>query len=255
MQTFRAELHVHTVLSPCAEIEMIPPLIVEKALAQGIRLIAITDHNATGNIRAVQKAAEGSGLVVLPGMELQTREEVHNLCIFDTLEQALALQETVDAALPNLENQPVYFGEQLLTDENGDFVEREPRLLSTSANLSLDEACNLVRGLGGLFIPAHVDRKAFGLIQMLGLVPEDLHADALEISRHLKPSKAAHKFPQLKGFALIQSGDVHRLDEFMGVNLLQVENPTVAELRLALRQAEGRSHRILSSRKERFPGF
>ena len=97
MKTFRAELHVHTVLSPCAEVEMIPPLIIQEALEKGINILAITDHNATANIGAVIKAAEGSGITVLSGMELQTREEVHVLCLFDTLEQALSLQSIVDA--------------------------------------------------------------------------------------------------------------------------------------------------------------
>src|SRR5512143_1389353 len=106
MSTYRADLHVHTVLSPCADVEMIPPLIVEEALQRGIRLLAITDHNATANIAAVQKAAAaasaaaGTELTILPGMELQTREEVHVLCLFDKLEQAFALQQWVDARLP-----------------------------------------------------------------------------------------------------------------------------------------------------------
>jgi predicted metal-dependent phosphoesterase TrpH len=99
LKTYRAELHVHTALSPCAEVEMIPPLIVQEAQERGINLIAITDHNATANIAAVQKAAQGSDLVVLAGMELQTREEVHVLCLFDSLDQANEWQQTIDGLL------------------------------------------------------------------------------------------------------------------------------------------------------------
>ncbi|MFN2305259.1 MAG: PHP domain-containing protein, partial [Anaerolineales bacterium] len=91
MKTFLAELHVHTVLSPCAGVEMIPPLIVQTALENGINLIAITDHNASENVDAVMKAAQGLDLTVLPGMELQTEEEVHSLCLFDTLDQLAQL--------------------------------------------------------------------------------------------------------------------------------------------------------------------
>jgi predicted transcriptional regulator len=100
LKTYRAELHVHTVLSPCAQVEMIPPLIVRSALENHINLIAITDHNHTANIGAVQKAASGTGLVVLPGIEIQTREEVHVVCLFDTLEQAQSFQAFVDQTLP-----------------------------------------------------------------------------------------------------------------------------------------------------------
>jgi PHP family Zn ribbon phosphoesterase len=248
MKTFIAELHVHTVLSPCAEIEMIPPFIVQEALEHGINLIAITDHNATANVRAVQQAAAGSELVVLAGMEIQTREEVHMLCLFDTPEQAEAWQSTVDLYLPDQPNNPDYFGEQFVVDAQGDFVRREERLLLSSANLSLHEAVEGVRALGGLSIPAHVNRKAYGLLENLGLVPTDVAFDALEISRHLNLNEATSKYPQLKGYPLIQSGDVHRLDEFLGKNVFKVAAPTIHELGLALAQREGRSLSFRSTR-------
>ncbi|NPV77689.1 MAG: PHP domain-containing protein [Anaerolineae bacterium] len=241
MKTYRAELHVHTVLSPCAQIEMIPPLIVREALELGIQLIAITDHNATKNIAAVQKAAASTDLTVLPGMELQTREEVHILCLFDTLEQAQAFQKEVDLALPEISNRPDFFGEQFIVDETGDFIQSEDRLLITSTRLTLRQAWEKVDRLGGLFIPAHVNRKTFGLIENLGLVPEDIPILALEISRHTTPDRAVVEFPQIRGYPLIQNGDVHGLDEFLGSNEYQMEQPTIAELRLAIEGKENRS--------------
>src|SRR5512145_2646754 len=114
MKPFRADLHVHTVLSPCAEVEMIPPLIVQEALEQNIDIIAITDHNASANVRAVQKAADGTGLTVLPGMEVQSREDVHLLTFFETIETLDAWQRQVDRALPDLLNDPGFFGEQFI---------------------------------------------------------------------------------------------------------------------------------------------
>lgn len=244
LKKYLAELHVHTVLSPCAEVEMIPPLIVEESLNRGIHLIAITDHNASANAAAVQKAAEGTQLVVLPGMEVQTREEVHALCLFDTLNQLASWQQQVDAHLPPLENRPDFFGEQFVVDETGDFIRRETRLLLTSVNLSLQEVFKRVTELGGLLIPAHVDRKAFGLIANLGLVPTDIRLEALEISRFLPAGQAAAKFPQIAGYPLIQSGDVHRLEEYLGVNELAIEAPTIEEIRLALKNCAGRTHSI-----------
>ncbi len=247
LKTYRADLHVHTVVSPCAEVEMIPPLIVQEAQARGINLIAITDHNTGVNVAAVQKAAAHTGLAVLPGMELQTREEVHLLCLFDTLEQLELWQQWVNAHLPPLENNIDYFGEQFVVDETGDFIRRETRLLLTSANLSLEEAVAQGLALGGLVIPAHVNRTAFSLLANLGFVPPGVPFDALEISRHLTPAQAQAKYPQLKSFPLIQNGDVHRLNEFLGVNLCHLAAPTIAELKLALRHQQGRSLIIQAS--------
>ena len=248
MKTFIAELHVHTCLSPCAEVEMIPPLIVQEALDQGIHLIAITDHNASANVEAVMQAAAGTDLAVLPGMELQTVEEVHLLCLFDTLDQARAWQAYVDLRLPALENDPQHFGDQFVVDASGEFVRRDTRLLLASADIELGDAVEGVHQLGGIAIPAHVNRKAYSLIQNLGLVPEHIPFDALEISRHITPEQARMKYPQLEKFPLIQSGDVHRLDEYLGKNLLRLEAPTVGEIKRALEGRDGRSFRLRSVR-------
>ncbi len=247
LQTFRADLHVHSVLSPCAGVEMIPPLIVDEALQRDIHLIAITDHNATANIPAVQKAAQNTPLSILPGMELQTREEVHVLCLFDTYEQARQLQNWVDLFLPNIPNNVDFFGEQFIVDETGEYQGREGRLLSTSVDVSLNDTFQQVMALGGLLIPAHVNRQANGLIALLGLVPTDIPLEALEISRHLKPEDIPQKLPQILGYPLIQDGDVHYLSDFLGTTLLQMEKPTIAELRMALKCSEQRSVRILSA--------
>lgn len=243
---FRADLHVHTVLSPCAEIEMLPPLIVQEAVDKGIQIIAVTDHNATANIAAVQHAATSTDLVVIPGMELQTREEVHVLCLFDTLEQVYELQRVVDRLLPPFPNDPEHFGVQLIVDAQGELVAMEDRLLLSSVNISFSEAYKLVNDLDGMFIPAHINRKVYGLIEVLGFVPTDINIEVLEISRHIKPGEALLKFPQINGYPLIQNGDVHRLDEFLGVNHFHIAAPTIKEIRLAIQGREGRNMSILA---------
>lgn len=250
MQTYRAELHVHTVLSPCAGVEMIPPLIAQEALENGIRLIAITDHNASANIAAVIEAAQGTGLVVLPGMELQTKEEVHLLCLFDTLEQVTTWQKTVDALLPNLPNNIEYFGEQFVVDSTGEFIRREERLLLNSVNITLEDAAAQVTALGGLAIPAHIDRQANGLIAVLGLIPPGF--EALELSRHITPNEARQKYPQTRNYPLLQGGDVHLLDGFLGATRLNIEEPTISEIRMALSNTAGRSIAIDHHAAQRF---
>jgi PHP family Zn ribbon phosphoesterase len=245
LETFRADLHIHTVLSPCAEIEMLPPLIVQEAVQRGIRLIAITDHNASANIAAVQQAALGSDLVVLPGMELQTREDVHVLCLFDTLSQIAAFQELVDRSLPEMENNAELFGMQIVVDSEGEPLSEEKRLLLTSTSLSIEQAFERTCELGGLLIPAHVDRKGFGLIESLGFVPEDLQIAALEISRHLTPQAAYQAFPQIRPYPLVQNGDAHRLDELSGSTQFILDRPSISEIRLALACQEDRSFTVI----------
>ena len=233
MKQFRADLHVHTVLSPCAEVEMIPPLIVQTALEKGIDLIAITDHNASANVAAVQKAAERTSLTVLPGMEVQSREEVHLLTLFETLDQLQAWQAEVDRSLPDLSNQPEYFGEQFVVDETGEFLQNETRLLLTSTSFTIDEIFDRVRALGGIVIPAHVDRFSYGLFPTLGLISENWQPPALEISRQISPEQAGTTFPATRNYKLIQSGDVHRLDDFLGTTIFKIASPTLLELSMA----------------------
>lgn len=223
---------------------MIPPLIVEEALRRNIQWIAITDHNASANIQAVQKAASGSDLIVFPGMELQTREEVHLLCLFDTLEQCTAWQAIVDRTLPDIENRPDYFGEQFIVDETGDFLRREERLLLTSSQLSLEDAVQGVMTLQGLAIPAHIDRQAYGLIAQLGFMPFHLNVPALEISRHISPKRALEKYPQIAGYPLIQGGDAHLLEDLLGPVKFTVNAPTVAEIRLAITGEDQRYFKV-----------
>ncbi len=247
LKTYRAEFHVHTVLSPCAGIEMIPPLIVQAAIEKEISIIGITDHNHSANAKAVIKAALNLPLHVLPGMEVQTAEEVHCLCLFDTLEQVHLLQNLVDEHLPEVPNNVEFFGEQFIVDETGDFLTNEDRLLINSASISIDDVCQFVNELGGLFIPAHVNREAFGLLSHLGFVPPTMDVPALEISRHISVADAYKKFPQISKYKLIQSGDVHFLDDFLGINQLLIEKPSIEEIKLALSGSNSRKLSILNT--------
>jgi 3',5'-nucleoside bisphosphate phosphatase len=239
-----ADLHVHSVLSPCAEVEMIPPLIVKRALSLGLGLIAITDHNAAHNCAAVMRAAEGTGLTVLPGMEVQTGEEIHVLCLFDTLEQALTWQGTVFNHLPDRPNPEDVLGAQFVVDAQGDYLRTEGRLLLTSTDLSLDEVVRRVRALGGLPVPAHVDRPSFSLLANLGFVPPHLDVPALEIFRLTDPAALLAQHPDLAGWPLIRDSDAHRLDEMAPRLRLNLAAPAVAELAQALAGQAGRSYAL-----------
>ena len=177
-------------------------------------------------------------------MEVQTREDIHSLCLFDTIEQIEVFQALIDASLPSIKNQSEHFGAQYVVDQTGEFIREEDQLLIASCSLSLNEAWKTVTEMGGLFIPAHINRKAFGLIESLGFVPLDIPFDALEISRHITPAQALLSIPSIGKTPLIQNGDVHRLDEFTGTLYLQMDNPSISEIRMAFHGINGRFFEI-----------
>jgi len=229
-----ADLHLHTVLSPCAEAEMLPEFILERAVGLGLSMIAVTDHNSAENCEAVMQAAAGTGITVLPGMEVQTREEVHLLCLFDRLDQALKWQDVVYANLPPVKNKPELFGAQVVLDADGEPVGFNDRLLATSAFLSVDETVRRVGELGGLCIPSHVDRPVYSIIANLGFIPPDLGIRGVEISPLLGAKDARTRIPGLESYTLIANGDAHRLKDMVCRTTIKMAAPTVVELGLAL---------------------
>ena len=234
------DLHVHTVLSPCAEVEMIPPLIAAQAKRLGLGCIAVTDHNSAENAQAMVEAGAAVGLTVLPGMEVQTREEVHLICLFDTIAKDLSWQEKVYAHLPPLRNRPETFGAQFVVDSEGDFVRENERLLLASVDWALERVVSEVRDLDGLCIPAHVDRPSFSLIANLGFVPAEMEFEALEVSHLVGPEEVRRRWPQVVGHTLIASGDAHRLSEMQCRTMVKVVDLSVAELRMAFAGRDGR---------------
>jgi len=219
---------------------MLPEFILERAQELGLDLLAVTDHNSAENVAAMLKAAQGTGIAVLPGMEVQTREEVHLICLFDTLEQVTYWQELVYAHLPRLKNKENVFGTQVVLNAEGEAVGTNDRLLATSASLSVDQVVQRVRDLKGLCIPSHVDRPAYSLIANLGFIPPDLEVVGVEISHLVGPKEARARFPQLEQYSLVASGDAHRLKEMARRTTLKMDEPTVAELALALAGTGGR---------------
>lgn len=242
-----ADLHIHSALSPCAEREMTPPALLELAARRGLGLLAITDHNSAQNVEAFMRKALEYGITVLPGMEVQTREEVHIVCLFPGLGEVKALEEVVYRHLPDRLNDERYFGPQEKVDAQGQVIGREERLLLTSTDLSVDQVRAIVKDLKGLFIPAHVDRRSFSLISNLGFIPEELAPDAVEISRHLGPKEAKRRYPELNKFTLVSSSDAHRLEEILPRRtVFMVEEISFSEIIRALRGHDGRKVVVLA---------
>ncbi len=241
MKNFSADLHIHTVISPCGDLDMSPVMIVEKALEKNLDIIGITDHNCTKHALLTAEIAKKKGLSVLCGAEVTSQEEAHVLCFMPNAEKLQALQNYIETYLIKVPNDPKLFGEQLLVNEQEHILDEEPYLLINAINQSVEEISNFVFSQGGLFIPAHIERPTFSLTAQLGFVPPDLQCHAMEISRFSEISEMVEKHPDWNKHTLIQSSDAHFINDIgKAYTDFYLENPTFDEIKQALLQQNGR---------------
>ncbi len=243
LKCLKADLHIHTCLSPCAEAEMTPTAIVRAAVAKGLDMIGICDHNSAENVRAGVCGSKGGPLTVLGGIEVTSQEEVHVLGLFDTLyNNALdAMQRIIYENLPG-ENDESIFGEQLVCGEDGSIIGHNGRLLIGATTLTLRQVVDAIRDLGGVAIASHIDRESFGLLGQLGFVPEGLALDALELSPRAGERECWSFLSQESGLPLVAFSDAHRLDEIGAASTsFEMESACARELRKALLSRDGRS--------------
>ena len=216
------DLHIHSCLSPCANLEMSPGEIVARAKAAGMDGIALTDHQSARNCPAIAECAKRAGLKCLYGLEVQTAEEVHTVALFDTVDQALAMTDWVYAAMPKRVNDPDTFGDQPVVTWDDDIVEMEWRILAMGCRQFIPETAAKVHELGGLYIAAHIDRPNFSVLGTLGSIPEPApsstncqlpvtnYFDAVELSR---TADEALWLSKATGYAVTRSSDAHNLDD------------------------------------------
>lgn len=177
------DLHLHSCLSPCGDDEMTPPNIVNMAYLKGLDIIAITDHNSCRNVRAVVEAAKELPLVVIPGMELCTAEEIHMVCLFPTVEAAEAAGEAAEAALPGIPNDPNIFGPQEIRNSEEQLVGTVDKLLINATSISIDDAAAFAGRYGGFCFPAHIDKAANSVLAAFGYLPPHLGFATVEVAR------------------------------------------------------------------------
>ena len=209
MKSYRADLHIHSLLSPCGSLDMSPARIIHEAKERKIDIIAVADHNTTRQVGLIKKLGQEAGITVLIGAEVNTREEVHCLCLFGDDESASVFQKFLDDRLPDEENDVVIFGDQVVVDENEHIIYTEDRLLISAIRSGINEVETLVHELGGLFIPAHIDRPYSGILDRLGFIPENLHYDALELSYRMSETEICRLHPELCGKYFLRSSDAH----------------------------------------------
>ena len=210
MATLFCDLHIHSCLSPCGDDDMTPANICGMAAVKGLQMIAITDHNAAGNLPTAQRICDAYGLLLIPGMEITTSEEVHLLGYFPDVPAAVAFGDFLREHLPKKKNKPSLFGNQRVMDEDDRQIREEEALLIGATDLPLKRLTELVREAGGVPVPAHINRGSNGLLINLGFVPEDLNLTAVEVWRGLP---CAHT-PQ-EGRVVLHSSDAHYLGDIL----------------------------------------
>jgi 3',5'-nucleoside bisphosphate phosphatase len=234
---FVTDLHVHSVLSPCAAVEMTPRNIIWHAAKYEIDIIAIADHNAGANVRAALDAAQGTAITIVPAMEVETKEEVHVLTLFGQLDELLTWEKIVRAHLPEKMNDTDKFGIQFVVDAEDNLVKVEDRLLLTSISLGIEEVTEQVAKLGGICIASHVDRPSYSIVSQLGFIPPDIKLAALEVSGRLGREQTLQRFPVLENWPIIVSSDAHSIDRLATSPKMAfwLEEPTFAEIQQALK--------------------
>jgi len=241
LRKYRADLHIHTCLSPCGDLELSPAAIIKTASEKGIALIGICDHNSAENSTAVIEASKDKNITVLPGIEVTSKEEVHIVALFATVSDALEMQNLIFDNLEG-ENKESVFGQQVIVDAEGWILGFNPRLLIGATSIPLEAVLQAIHNCNGIAIAAHIDREGFGIIGQLGFIPPGLKLDAVEISPRMNIEEARKKYAEYHTYPFVCSSDAHYLKDIgRATTIFLLEEPSFQELRMALQGQAGRS--------------
>lgn len=240
LKAMRCDLHVHTCLSPCADLDMYPGALVRRFLEEKLDIVAICDHNASENVPYILRLAEGKPLTILPGMEITSQEEVHVLALFDRLEPLQNLQKVVYDHLMGLNSEDV-FGYQPIVNEHDEVEGFNEHLLIGATSLSIQQVIDHIHRLGGAAIASHVDRQSFSVIGQLGFIGPDMPFDALEVSHVANICEARYRFPELESWSMVTSSDAHFVTDIgKKWTRIYIDGRTITELKLAFHKQAGR---------------
>ena len=237
----RADLHIHTVLSPCADLEMTPASIVGKAKAANLQVIGITDHNSTKNAKLVKKLAEKEGIFVLTGAEVTSKEEVHCLAFFEHEQQLDEFQVFLDENITKIPNPDGHFGYQPVVDADENVLEMIAYYLPSALKKGIASIQKKVYELDGLFIPAHVNRPQNGLFSHLGFIPKKLEFDAMGFTGKTTENHVRKHYVLDNKISLIYNSDAHVLEQIgNSFSVFNIEKISFGEIKMALNQKDNR---------------
>ncbi len=211
MSRYYYDLHIHSCLSPCGDDDMTPANICGMAALKGLQIVALTDHNTCGNCESFLKAAARNGLIGIAGMELTTSEDVHLVCLFELLEDALAFSSAVKDFRTPFPNREDIFGKQMYLDENDEIIGVEQDYLPIATSLSLNDAYSLAVSYNALVYPAHIDRMANGIVATLGTLPDEPDFCLVEYKDSSCIDELSEKIPSLKSKKRVVNSDAHYL--------------------------------------------
>ena len=218
MNRYYYDFHIHSCLSPCGDNDMTPNNIAGVCALAGLQIAALTDHNSVKNCPAFYKAAKKQGIIPIAGMELTTAEDIHVVCLFERLEDAMSFGEAVDSRRIRIKNRVDIFGDQIIMDEYDEPVGTEEYLLPNATMLSLDEVPPLVKSFHGVCFPAHIDRESNGIIAILGTVPEFPDFKCVELRDYENREAYHQKYPILQNKLTLCGSDAHYLWDIRDAN-------------------------------------
>lgn len=220
---------------------MSPEALVSELKSLGVDWFAITDHNSMANCPAYEAVAKKNGLAFSWGLEIQSLEEIHILAYFDDREKAQAFDALLYKSLFPLDNDPDFFGDQVIIDENENILRLEPRALINSSVWDLATVVEQVQAFDGLAIPAHIDASVNSVFSQLGFMPDYPVFEVLGITAGLNLQDFLQKHPELMQKAFIRASDAHYLSDLgKGSCIMNVNEPKISEILLSARRVDGR---------------
>ena len=211
MSRYYYDFHIHSCLSPCGDDDMTPANIAGAATLAGLNIVALTDHNTSRNCPAFLKAAKAYGIIGVAGLELTTAEDIHVVCLFEKLDEALSFSDEIEKHIVKIKNRPEIFGKQQIMDEEDNILEEIDYVLSNATDISVENVPELVKRFGGVCFPAHIDRTANGIVSILGVFPEESDFDVYELHSIRGRAEYEDRFPHLKDKICLTGSDAHYL--------------------------------------------
>ncbi len=220
------DLHIHSALSPCGDEDMTPNNIVNMAVIKGLKLISVTDHNTMLNVAPTIEVAQNHDVLVIPGIEVTTKEDIHVLCYFPNLHDGMKFQDFIYSGIPDTQNVEEIFGKQTLLDRNDRVTGYINKLLLNSTKYTIEETYELTRIHNGAMVPAHIDKSSYSIVSSLGFIPDTLKVHSVEVYDE-KKLKDLSKFIDMNRYKIISNSDAHYLVDIKeAISFLDIESLT-----------------------------